>query len=288
MTAGRVCCSTAWLALSALFSGPVLADEVRQIVALPFAVSGDLDAKQGRLLDDFFLAELTRFAPKGVKIMGSSDVEAMLGQIEKKQLMGCDDTSCFVEIGQALGASHIVTATLGTMGSKYLVNIKLLDVDKATVLFRESAVREGNAEAAVLAVGEMARRLAASRGWTVEPTAGASPAVVRGAEAAALVTEAAQAEPVDERRGSPLLVPGVAAAAAGSLAAVGCGVGVVVLNARAGDTSLPRVDQRNAGLAGLGMIGGTALGGVVLAAGGAMVAVALLSGAGDDRPTPGD
>jgi len=229
--------------------------KIEQIVVLPFIVSGGLDAKKGALLDELFLTELSQTVPAGVKVIGSSDVTAMLGQVEQQQLAGCDDTGCLVEIGQALGASHVIVSSLGKLGDRFVVNTKLISVADAAVLFRK-ALYLGETEGELLdAVRTVSQELAVSRGW--------------GTAAAAAPSATA-----DGGAGDLLLWTGVGLAGAGLLTMVGCGIGAVAFDAQAGDQEKDWADRQTAGWIGLGMLGGTALG-LVVAGGGA--ALALLS-----------
>ena len=43
-------------------------------------------------------------------------------------MLGCDDSSCLIEIGHALGASHIFSTSIGRIGGRIVVNGTLLDV----------------------------------------------------------------------------------------------------------------------------------------------------------------
>jgi hypothetical protein len=61
-----------------------------------------------------------------------------------KQVLGCDDTKCLVEIGGALGVSRIVYGNIGMLGREYLINLTLLNSDSAVVMNRISQQYAGN------------------------------------------------------------------------------------------------------------------------------------------------
>ena len=124
-----------------------------------------LNAAQGPLVDDMLLTELTRRSPRQIKLVGAKDVTAVIGVEQQKQLLGCSDSACLVEIGSALGASHMLNSTLGKLGSKFVLNVTLLEVSNAQALHRDSLYLEGNEDALIGGVVQLTTRLTASEGW---------------------------------------------------------------------------------------------------------------------------
>jgi len=57
-----------------------------------------------------------------------------LGAIDeelKRQLSGgCDETSCIADIGGALGAKYMLTGGLNRLGNRYILTLKLIDIEK--------------------------------------------------------------------------------------------------------------------------------------------------------------
>ena len=72
------------------------------------------------------------------QVLSNADVAAMLDNEGQKQLMGCTETSCMAEIGQAMGAQFLLYAQVGQIGETYLTTVNMLDVEKAQVSARES------------------------------------------------------------------------------------------------------------------------------------------------------
>ena len=49
------------------------------------------------------------------------------------QLSGCTDISCAVQIGKALNVKKMVVGSVGKLGQKYLVFLRVVDVEKENV-----------------------------------------------------------------------------------------------------------------------------------------------------------
>ena len=53
----------------------------------------------------------------------------------KRQLSGgCDEASCIAELGGALGAKYLVTGGLDQLGKRYILTLKLVDIEKVRAL----------------------------------------------------------------------------------------------------------------------------------------------------------
>lgn len=178
--------------------------EIKRIVVFPFRVTSGIDPSKGRLVDDMFLTELARVTPKGMIVLSSTDIETMLGQIAQKQMVGCDDTACLVEIGNAMGASHMISSSLGKLGDKHVITTKLLDVQNARVLHRDTLYLGAAEEEIPSGLRKMARKMATRFGWDNErradaETLAATEASKAEAEQAAMAAAALEAEQAQQR-----------------------------------------------------------------------------------------
>ena len=54
------------------------------------------------------------------------------------QQAGCTDTECAVEVGKLLNINQIAVGSVSKLGEKYLINIRMVDVEKGSVLLAES------------------------------------------------------------------------------------------------------------------------------------------------------
>ena len=86
----------------------------------------------GDLLTEILTAEVRKL--KKYNVIGKSDIKAMVGFEQEKQMLQCsDDTSCLAEIGGALGDDKIIIGNIGKLGRTFVVNIKLINIKKSQV-----------------------------------------------------------------------------------------------------------------------------------------------------------
>jgi len=200
-------------------TAPTSAPAITQVVVLPFAIDQSIDPKVGVLLDEVFLSELGGLKPAAIKLVGSSDVTAVIGLEQQRQLAGCTDASCLIEIGNALGASHVIAPTLGKIGDQYLVGAKLLATKDANVLFRKVLYTEASEKPMLLGVRQIAGELAVSQSWAGSDRIATTAAPSIGATS----------QPAPEGPGA-LFWTGAIMAGAGALAAVGLGATALALD----------------------------------------------------------
>ncbi len=70
---------------------------------------------------------------EGARIVTQEDIRAMLELEASKQVLGCSDTSCVAEIGAALGVDRMITGSVGLMGDRYVVSLRLINPREGTV-----------------------------------------------------------------------------------------------------------------------------------------------------------
>lgn len=91
---------------------------------------------------DYFAQKLAE--EDGVKVTTRSEMQALIGLEQQKQLLGCSDesTSCLAELAGALGVDAVIIGSLARLGSAYTVNIKIVSASNGETL----ALRSGRAE----------------------------------------------------------------------------------------------------------------------------------------------
>ena len=131
---------------------------------LPKMVVMDLKAERGldpglvKLLNELLLTELQKVGRW--QVIGGSDIAGMLKLSEQKQMLGCNDIGCLVDLGGALGADKLVATNIGKIGNFYLVNVKIIDIARATVDRRVSYRVRGVEDALMKAITNSVDRLA--------------------------------------------------------------------------------------------------------------------------------
>ena len=117
--------------LAVSLAAPADVEEQPTIVVTPIAAQRNVDEGLVNLLGELMLTELDK--QDEYEIIGYSDIQAMMDNESNKQMLGCDGTSCLAELGEAMGAGLLIHANLGKIGASYLLNVKLIDVTKASV-----------------------------------------------------------------------------------------------------------------------------------------------------------
>lgn len=135
------------LVLVLLAACPAVAGETiktkPKIAVLALKAATGIDEATVRLLDEFLLTEVQEAG--GFEVLGSSDIASMMSLEEQRvQLTGCSDDSCLVEIGGVLGVNLLLASSVGAVGNRLLLNVKLLDVSTARVLKRTSEVMDND------------------------------------------------------------------------------------------------------------------------------------------------
>ena len=108
-----------------------------------------------RGLSESLTHEVRRRNPD-VDVLGATEIRAMLEVQAERSKLGCQDVSCLVEIGGALGADRIVTAGLNRFGDTYAFTLQLVDVRRARVMRDAEQRFTGNNQGELLSVVEAA------------------------------------------------------------------------------------------------------------------------------------
>jgi hypothetical protein len=90
-----------------------------------------VEPKVSSIVTDMILGELNKM--KDTNVIGSKEIDAMLGYEQKKQMSGCTDTSCMVAIGGALGVDKILMGAVGKLSDSYTLSLKLIDIREAKI-----------------------------------------------------------------------------------------------------------------------------------------------------------
>ena len=100
-------------------------DEKPIISVLDFSTSGISQAEIDIFIDyiSSHILEIGKY-----RVIDRMQRDAILKEIEFSQFE-CTDEECQLEIGKILAASHIIGGSLGKMGDRFILNIKLIDVE---------------------------------------------------------------------------------------------------------------------------------------------------------------
>ncbi len=103
-----------------------------RLLLMEFTSQGGVSQKQMDVLGDM-LASIIRDLG-GFTVISKADIRAALKLEEQKQLLECGEESCYAEIGGALGARWLVSGNVGMFGAAMILNLKLFDTEKMSVV----------------------------------------------------------------------------------------------------------------------------------------------------------
>ncbi|MBI3178391.1 MAG: hypothetical protein HYZ27_01945 [Deltaproteobacteria bacterium] len=111
---------------------------VGSVAVLPIKAKGNAKKSLPDVLDDLLLSSLQTVAGPELRVVGKSDIDAMLGFEKTKDTVGCNEVACAAEIAGALGVDSIISATAGTLGGKYVLTLVWIDQKQAKAFKRHS------------------------------------------------------------------------------------------------------------------------------------------------------
>lgn len=117
-----------------------------------------------------------RLSEAKLKILTQSDIAAAIGQERQKAFLGCGESGCLAELGDALGARFVVSGRVDKVGSRFLLTAGLWDGVKTEVIARARQEAEEEGEL-TLAAERLADELLPALGVSAPPpTTPAGPA----------------------------------------------------------------------------------------------------------------
>jgi TolB-like protein/opacity protein-like surface antigen len=123
----------------------------------------DFQAKEGisenlaSTISDYFRTQL--FNTNKFILVTRESMDLILKE-QNFQVSGCTSQECVVQMGQMLGVSKVFTGTLGTVGSIYLLNIKMLNIETGEMEKAASEKVTGGKEGLLEAIEIIAAKMA--------------------------------------------------------------------------------------------------------------------------------
>lgn len=144
-------------AITLLLPLSAAAEEEISIAVMEFASKGGVSEKQMDALGDLLANEIRELG--SYRVIGKSDIRAAIDFESQKTLLGCTDEACIAELGGALGVRYVVVGNISLFGDLYLLNLKLLDVEKIRVAKGLSKKVSGGQSKLIDALSVAAREL---------------------------------------------------------------------------------------------------------------------------------
>jgi len=109
------------------------------VAVLDLQTSGDVPTDLASALSGLVAARLDR---AGVfRVVTEQDVKQLVSFDQMKTALSCDEqASCLAEVGSALGVPYMLTGTVAKLGSSFTLALTLVEIEKARVEKRTSAV----------------------------------------------------------------------------------------------------------------------------------------------------
>ena len=154
-----------------LLSFSAIAEDEVSIAVMEFASKGGISEKQMDALGDLLANEIRELGH--YRVIGKSDIRAAIDFESQKTLLGCTDEACIAELGGALGVRYVVVGNISMFGELYLLNLKILDVEKIRVAKGLSRKISGGEAKLIDALSLAARELMEGAG--LQPVAKPAP-----------------------------------------------------------------------------------------------------------------
>lgn len=168
-------------------------------VGVPGLTPVDLPPERATFFEDHLIQEL---AGQGLKVMSGRDIAALLGMERQKQLVGCDQNSCAMELANALGVDAVLLGSLARLDGMLIADLRVLESRSGKRLAAQSVRARSDSEF-LTQLDALARQLV--KQLSPEPTVSAGPTrwpgfVVTGLGVAAGVTSVLFATQADAQR----------------------------------------------------------------------------------------
>jgi TolB-like protein len=105
------------------------------VAVLPIKAQGGVKDSVAAVVSEQLAAAIQA---RNHSVMSPDDLQARLGFERQKQLMGCTEQSCLVEVGQALGVDKLVSGSIATVGSSVVISLALINNQSGAVDYRYS------------------------------------------------------------------------------------------------------------------------------------------------------
>lgn len=63
------------------------------------------------------------------EVLSKEDLAAIAERTRMRQSLGCDDTQCLIDFGQAIGTRYMVAGFISKLGDTYSINLRLIDTE---------------------------------------------------------------------------------------------------------------------------------------------------------------
>jgi len=105
--------------------------EKPRLLVLDLETTGNLPEDIATAMGQVLVSELQTIGRHDV--LSSKDLVALLQLEQQKQMVGCNDDACLIEIAGALDATWLIAGGLSVLGQQARLNLKLMDAKEAKI-----------------------------------------------------------------------------------------------------------------------------------------------------------
>ncbi len=120
-------------------TAPAAETKLQGIAVFDLEPINGVSADLAKLLTESLLTRLNK-SRYFESVVGGSDIRAMLDMEQQKQVLGCGNEQCLAELGGALGVPLMMNPTLGLVGGRFVLNLKVIAVEEAKAKARAEGV----------------------------------------------------------------------------------------------------------------------------------------------------
>ncbi len=149
-------CRSIWplaLALTLVLLAGVGRAEPMRIAVSEFQTSGT-QPELGSLVAELLAMELAKF--EGIDVITPADLRGLLDQAVRAQLLGCEEPSCFVDVGKALAAPRLLTGSVSRLEHTLVVSAAVIDMASGQATARASQPLPADDDALIAGLKAMA------------------------------------------------------------------------------------------------------------------------------------
>ncbi|MCK5689305.1 hypothetical protein KAI87_08545 [Myxococcota bacterium] len=181
--------------------------ELPKLAILPTQLDVSAQGKVPALIDDYILTAAHNL---GVyQVIGQDDIAAIVGFEQQKDLLGCDDASCFADIGGALGVDRIAIFKVALLGDDWAVTGKLINIAATKVERRTSAFIHGDTKSLLKGVPALVEELMSLSKKKISGPAVLDTPVAENKTSSTPDAEASVSDPYDSSTSGPVFGGGL-------------------------------------------------------------------------------
>jgi len=114
--------------------GIAFSEELPSLIVFNIGAEEGVSKGKANMMTEILIDEISKL--NQFKVIGQKDLDSMFSWESNKQLKNCTESSCLSQIAGAMGAEYYVEGSVGQMGDRYIIAIKLMNAHKVEIINR--------------------------------------------------------------------------------------------------------------------------------------------------------